>query len=52
MRWRYWLVEFPATCVSVWSTFYWTVMSLLGFAMLLMVMASLVLYQFGIRWGW
>lgn len=56
MRWRYWLIELPTTITDIglaWYRLYFMVViwiaALVGPAMVLSV---LILYVFGVRWGW
>jgi hypothetical protein len=50
--WRKWLIEWPAKALDLWFTFYWTLLTVLCAGIFLVLVASLVLDQFGIRWGW
>lgn len=52
MRWRFWLVTLPATIVAAWFQIYGAIIAVLVSIVLVMGLLSLVLGQFGIRWGW
>jgi hypothetical protein len=49
---KYWLIDLPAKIVNVWFTVYWLLISVMVFSMLVTGLTSMVLYWFGIRWGW
>ncbi len=50
--WWYWLVEVPAFLMDYWSRIYWTLITLMCVGLFSSLALSLVLYSFGIRWGW
>ena len=56
MRWTYWLLDLPASIVTVWLTilrvYFLIILSLAVLATWSSVMVSLVLWLLGIRWGW
>ena len=52
MRWRFWLVDGPARLLDLWFRFYWTLLTVLCAGLFLTLVISLVLDQWGIRWGW
>lgn len=50
---RYWLIELPSRVLNLWFTIYWAFVTMTVIAMFLTLTVSMVLlYGFGIRWGW
>lgn len=49
----YWLIEIPATIVTVWWVLYRLFLIVFGLFCFFGILTALVLYWgFGIRWGW
>ena len=49
---RYWLIDLPATIVTVWFRIYWTLVALIVTVLWTSVFLMLLLAAVGIRWGW
>jgi hypothetical protein len=52
MRWRHWLIEWPAALVDLWFAAYRLLILVLTIITVTGVVLMLVLAAFGIRWGW
>lgn len=52
MRWRTWLIDWPAAIVTLWWAAYRILLMIITMIVVTTLLISLVLAVFGIRWGW
>ena len=52
MSWQRILVDIPARLFSLWWTAYGILLTVMFMALATVMIIGMVLYAFGIRWGW